>query len=262
MQPFIIFVSISCTLFFMDIRRFRDSYYLVYSDGRVYSEKSGLFLSVTDNNGYKMYSMTFGSKGARYKKKLYAHRVVAEVFLDRIDGKHQVNHRNGIKADNRVENLEWCTREENMNHAIATGLVKINVDEWIKKKRVKKERVYVEKKKRRVFSDVELLDIRSRGVSGDDLLVLGKEYGVSISVIYNIVNGIGKYWFDGVRRSELIKIRAEENKRIKEERSRGCREKIFSVVPNDIEESCWSRLSIDNYNDIKQQIPSGLAKGI
>lgn len=56
------------------------------------------------------------------KKSVLIHRIVAETFIPNPDGKKEVNHKNGIKTDNRVMNLEWSTRKENEKHSYVAGL--------------------------------------------------------------------------------------------------------------------------------------------
>lgn len=80
-----------------------------------------------NNNGYRKIDFQVKKKKHRY----LVHRLVAITFLKNdVSERKYINHINGIKDDNRVVNLEWCTPSENIQHAVKTGLIKTGLRKY------------------------------------------------------------------------------------------------------------------------------------
>ena len=93
--------------------------YLIFSAGKVYSLKRKKYLKPF-NNTHGYYHVRLCKSGKPIYK--YMARLVAQAFIPNPDNKPEVNHKDGIKANNDISNLEWVTHSENMLHAFATGL--------------------------------------------------------------------------------------------------------------------------------------------
>lgn len=104
-----------------------DGRYQVSNYGRVRSLRLNkingkfktLIIKPSSRKGYLLYGLSKNGKTKTYS----AHRLVALSFIENPNGYDQINHKNGIKNDNRVINLEWCNGSMNIRHAYDNNLI-------------------------------------------------------------------------------------------------------------------------------------------
>lgn len=94
--------------------------YSVSSDGEVRNDIRNTLLKQRFDNEYKVVSISLGNGVMKNKR---VHRLVAEAFLPNPENKQYVNHIDGVRYNNNIDNLEWVTPSENAIHARKNGLI-------------------------------------------------------------------------------------------------------------------------------------------
>ena len=147
--------------------------YKVTRDGQVIGKRGKPMKGCVDRCGYREVILSYYPN---MQKMVLVHRLVLSSFnpIENME-QYDVNHKNGNKLDNRLENLEWCTRSENVLHAYRTGLERKRCGEDHHAHKLTKEDV------RRIRAIYEKRD-RECGASA-----LAERYGVDRTTIHDIV---------------------------------------------------------------------------
>jgi hypothetical protein len=96
-----------------------------YSDSKEYAYKPFTNRGIQSKDTEEKISKCGLYKHVNINKKTYlVHRLVADAFISKVDDKIFINHIDGIRDNNHISNLEWCTKKENSHHAVKTGLIK------------------------------------------------------------------------------------------------------------------------------------------
>lgn len=158
-----------------------EKFFRVSNFGRIFSKRTNRVLKThIAKTGYEIFSTRLGGRDS-VAICFRVHRLVALAFIERPDGVVEVNHRDGVKTNNRVENLEWVTASRNTIHSLEMGLgvrPRLLRDGFSNSKHAK-------------LSAQDVLDIRGQYVPRDREVgarALSRKYKVHHSLIEDIVH--------------------------------------------------------------------------
>lgn len=156
--------------------------YQVRNDGTVWSNdynhtgQMGKLSHYLDRDGYPCVTLV---KNARRQKKV-VHRLVAELFLGpKPTPKHQVNHKNGIRQDNRAENLEWVTSRENTLHGFRVNGRQIPASQ----RKIRSDMSKGSKNPKAKLTEDAVRQIKKLRKAGQFLKTIARQFSISVSQV-------------------------------------------------------------------------------
>jgi hypothetical protein len=150
-----------------------EKYYLISPTGSVYSIRRKKVISPFVSSGYLQVELNVNGIAAKH----LVHRLVAEAYLPNPSDFPCVNHKDGNKLNNSVDNLEWCTYKKNMEHAREHGLLKTIGSNNPASKLTEEDVKYIK-------------SVYKKGDLEYGSSALGKKFGVDHKAIWSIVNGV------------------------------------------------------------------------
>ena len=155
--------------------------YVIEYDGCILSKQNKPLKFAIDKKGYCRVGLMINGKLTTKK----VHRLVCEMYKENPYNKGQVNHIDGNKLNNHIDNLEWCTAKENTKHAIDNGLFVFSTKESSVNTNPKKG----ELNGMSILTNTDILDIRSSFLPRKiTRKILALKYNVSEHCIKDIVN--------------------------------------------------------------------------
>jgi hypothetical protein len=151
------------------MKQFRDTPYFVTETGDVYRNNKKL-KPYKNTKGYLKISCHQDGK----QKIVAVHRMVGELYIPNPKNLPQINHLDGDKSNNRVENLEWCSQSHNIQHRL--NILKVGIDQRHKNTKIPAKEVALLRWKKSINYPMNVREI-------------AKKWGVRVDYLRKVING-------------------------------------------------------------------------